>query len=99
EMLHHLTLGRLWPCATFIFDLPVAIGLERAYARQETNRYETFDHTFHDRVRTGFTTLAAHDPARCIIIDATLPLAAIHKQVVKEVNRRFGVELDVVANY
>jgi dTMP kinase len=63
--------GGLRPDLTLLFDLPVELGLARKRGADET-RFEThFDRDFHDRVRAGYLALAAADPGRWVVIDAS----------------------------
>ena len=61
-----------WPDLTLIFDLDPALGLERARARAggET-RFEAKGLAFHQALRARFLAIAAADPARCRVIDAS----------------------------
>jgi len=70
--------GGLVPDVTVLLDLPVDIGLARARGRNDAaganvaeGRFEALDTAFHQRVRDGFLTLAANEPARFAVIDAT----------------------------
>lgn len=59
------------PDVTLIFDLPVALGLERAHARAGAEmRFESKGHAFHERLREGFLAIARAEPQRCVVIDA-----------------------------
>lgn len=59
------------PELTFVLDLPVADGLERARARGEVSRFEAKSPRFHEHVREGFLELAKLDPERIQVVDAT----------------------------
>jgi dTMP kinase len=60
------------PDLTLIFDLPVSEGLNRAHARAgHEMRFESKGLAFHERLREGFLAIAAAEPARCAVIDAT----------------------------
>ena len=49
------------------------IGLARKSAA-ETTRFEAhFDRAYHERVRAGYLALAAADPDRWIVVDASAP--------------------------
>jgi dTMP kinase len=63
--------GGLVPDLTLLLDLPVAAGLARARRRGAADRMESEDVGFHERVRQGYLTLAADEPARWVVIDAT----------------------------
>ena len=61
----------LRPDLTILLDLPPEIGLQRK-APGEVTRFEAdFDLEFHQRVRDGFLAIAAGDPGRFAIVDAT----------------------------
>ena len=59
------------PDLTLVFDLPVEVGLERAFGRGlfET-RFESKGLAFHSRLREGFLKIARDHPERCVLIDA-----------------------------
>jgi dTMP kinase len=66
----------LTPDLTLLFDLPEEAGLSRARARnagaaQDEGRFEAEDLRFHRRVREGYLALAATEPSRFAVIDAT----------------------------
>ena len=65
--------GGLRPDLTLLFDVPVEVGLARK-SDAETTRFEAhFDRAFHERVRAGYLALAAAEPDRWVVIDATAP--------------------------
>jgi len=62
----------LRPNLTILLDLPVEVGLARK-GPDETTRFEAEqDVAFHRRVRAGFLALAADEPDRFAVVDATL---------------------------
>ena len=70
--------GCLSPDVTVLLDLPVAEGLTRARGRniasgasQAEGRFEALEMDFHQRVRDGFLTLAAREPDRFAMTQAT----------------------------
>ena len=65
--------GALKPSLTLIFDLDPALGLARAKSRGTgiEDRYERKGLAFHQALRQGFLAIAASDPQRCKIIDAS----------------------------
>ena len=63
------TLG-LRPDLTFLLDIPVEEGLARKKGRKH-DRFEQEEIVFHQRVREGYLKLAAAEPSRWLVIDAT----------------------------
>lgn len=63
------------PDVTLVLDCPVEIGLARASARRgagaAVDRFEAEGVAFHSRVREGFLAVAAADPGRCRVVDAS----------------------------
>ena len=66
-----LSLDGLAPDLTLVLDIAPEEGLARAEARGEVNRYERLGLDFHQRVRQGFRAIAAAEPGRCLLVDAT----------------------------
>jgi dTMP kinase len=61
-----------WPQRTLVLDLPVAVGLARARARRGAgDRFEDEDQRFFERVRVRYRELAAAEPQRVRLIDAS----------------------------
>lgn len=60
----------LRPDMTFILDLPVDVGLERAGKRSTPDRFELEKHDFFNKVRDTFLSRAAAQPQRYQVIDA-----------------------------
>ncbi|MGG5821695.1 dTMP kinase [Falsiroseomonas sp. HW251] len=86
-----LALEGLTPDLTLILDLPPEAGMARAASRGvAADRYERLDAGFHARVRAGFLAIAAAEPARCVVLDASRDADAVFADVVKEVAVRLG---------
>jgi dTMP kinase len=82
--------GKTEPGLTLILDLPVEVGLGRA---REQQRYERMGPAFHERLHAGFLAIAAAEPERCVVIDATQSIAAVSADVRTAVAKRFRVKL------
>lgn len=81
----------LTPDLTIILDLPVEAGLARK-APGDVTRFEAeFDLDFHRRVRAGFLGLAALEPERFVVIDATAPIDEVAAAIRQAVDRRMSV--------
>jgi dTMP kinase len=73
ETLDALVVAERKPDLTFILDLPVDAGLARARARGDDGRFEKKGRDYQERVRKAFLAIAAQDPARCAVVDASTP--------------------------
>ncbi len=60
----------LKPDLTVLLDVPADEGLARIKARRR-DRFEQEDIAFHQRVREGYLKLAANDPERWLVVNAT----------------------------
>jgi len=69
-MLHFAT-GGLKPDLTILLDVDVMTGLKRKKIKEEWNRLDAYELSFHERVRTGYHILAGQEPERWKIVDAT----------------------------
>jgi dTMP kinase len=90
--LHRATMKGADPDLTLILDLPVDQGLSRAAARRDDEtRFERKGREFHERLRQGFLDIAKHAPKRCVVIDASQPIEAVHKGIVAAVKARLSL--------
>jgi dTMP kinase len=97
EQLNAVAADGLRPDLTFLLDLDPAVGLARAaerlaHPRQQPDRLEGEVLEFHQRVRAGYRALAAREPERVVILDATLGILELGAQIRRHVERRLGVE-------
>lgn len=81
EQIHELATNGLWPAKTFLLDLPVEAGLERARQRGRADRIEQESHIFHERVRDAYLALARMHPDRIVVLDATQSIENLHAEV------------------
>ncbi len=81
--------GGLQPDCTLLLDLPVAMGLERASRRRAgaADRFEAETQAFFERVRATYLELARREPRRIQVIDASLPLEGVERQVTAVLGR------------
>ena len=72
EALDKHVVGDNQPNLTVVFDIPVQVGLERAFGRGlfET-RFESKGLEFHEKLREGFLAVADRHPERCVVLNAT----------------------------
>ncbi|MBU6456634.1 MAG: dTMP kinase [Bradyrhizobium sp.] len=82
--MERVTIGDLKPDLTIILDVPVEIGLCRAAARRgigAPDRFEAEDVGFHRDLREAYRQIAADEPQRCVLIDATPDPATVAASV------------------
>ncbi len=82
------TFGRA-PDLTFLLDLPVDEGFKRIDDRQ-LDRLEQEDRAFHELVRAEYLQLAASQPERFRVLDATLTVPELHHQITEHVLAHIG---------
>jgi dTMP kinase len=74
--------GGRTPDRTILLDLPVSAGLRRKSPEDTETRFETaFDLAFHERVRAGYREMAAAEPERWVIVDASRDPDAVFADV------------------
>jgi len=74
--------GGLQPDLTILLDLPVEVGLARKRsAEQELNHMDLQSLEFHARVREGYLRLAAEEPSRWRVIDASRPARVVQRAI------------------
>lgn len=80
ECLADWVLGDLKPDLTLIFDAPVSVAQQRLHAgTSNPDRFEQEQVEFFERVRDAYLRLAAENPSRIKLIDATQTLEDINK--------------------
>jgi dTMP kinase len=82
--MERIVVGETRPDLTFILDVPAEEGMRRAATRRGkdgADRFEAEELTFHETLRDGYLTLAANEPDRCVLIDATTPKAQVAEQI------------------
>jgi dTMP kinase len=79
--LESLVQGTLQPTLTLWLDAPVEIGLQRAAARHQLDRFEQEKVAFFDKVRAVYQQRAQSYPQRYRRIDANVPLEQVQAQL------------------
>jgi dTMP kinase len=87
-----VAIGDFTPDKTFVLDIDVRDGLIRAGKRMEgdndgstEDRFERMDLTFHENLRRGYLAIAAQNPERCVVIDATQSIDNVHSAILSTV--------------
>jgi dTMP kinase len=85
---NNLSSKSLKPDLTFLFDVPVDIGLKRIAertSREEASsledRFENEKEKFHKRVREGYLAIAGDEPERFRVIDGSKGIDEINREV------------------
>ena len=79
-MLQFATNG-LKPDLTILLDVDILTGLKRKKAKEEWNRLDAYESSFHERVRNGYHQLAQEEPERWRIVDASQPADLVQSQL------------------
>jgi dTMP kinase len=86
--------GGLRPDLTLLLDLPAEEGLRRKLAARDAggdwDRIDAEALAFHQRVRDGYLAIAAAEPERIAIVDATLPAEALAERIWETVAARLA---------
>ena len=90
-ILHNLFMEGLVPDLTFIIDLDPEISFKKNNPNKD--RFEIQDLSFHSKVRQGFLDIASLAQQRCLVIDGTQTISAIHQEIISKVNDIFALDL------
>lgn len=85
EMLANFVHPDLRPDRTVLFDVPTDVA--EARLTRQLDRFEKEDRAFHERVREGYLALAAKEPQRFAVIDASGTPEEVSRKVLEEVQR------------
>jgi dTMP kinase len=90
--MERIIVGDTKPNLTFVLDVPAKEGMRRAEKRRGSgdgaDRFEGEALSFHERLRDGFLTLAANEPERCELIDATMDKDQVAEQIWRVVQKK-----------
>ncbi|OQX01004.1 MAG: dTMP kinase [Desulfobacteraceae bacterium IS3] len=85
--LHESVLPPLKPDLTILADLSPEIGLQRKFQDKVETRFELETIAFHQKVRGGYLHLAALEPDRFRIIDASKPKSEVSREIIRVMMR------------
>lgn len=71
----------LQPDLTLLLDAPAEVGMQRAVQRGATDRLESEQISFYERVRTGYLELADAHPERFVVVDAARALVQVQASI------------------
>ncbi len=91
--LHALVLGDFNPDITFIMDIAPDNGMRRVHSRAEVlNQFELRDDAFYVRARSAYLDIAAQEPERCAVINATQSPEAVADDILQVIIERTGTK-------
>ncbi len=95
RQLYRIVAGDFAPDLTLILDVPAEIGLARAKQRGGAgeDRFERMGLAFHAKLRAGFRAIARREAERCVLIDATADVGAVHAAVRAAIAERLALRL------
>ena len=79
----------LRPEITVYLDVDVKVGLARAAARGELDRFEKEDVEFFERVRKGYLTRVSQHPERYLVVNAGQELPAVKRDLLAALDCAF----------
>lgn len=80
-VLEQMVLSNIKADMTLLLDLPVEVGMARARARAELDRFEQEQLSFFESVRAAYLARAEADPDRVAVIDAAPALEQVQQQI------------------
>ncbi len=93
--LEAVTIAGLMPDLTLILDLDPEIGLARAAKRRRpgeaVDRFEGETLAFHRKLRQAYRDIAASEPLRCVVLDATQPPGVLAEAAWAAVSERLQI--------
>jgi dTMP kinase len=84
-------LDGLTPDLTLMLDLEPQVGLARAGERGQAERFEAKGAAFHQRLREAFLEIAAAEPGRCVVVEASGDVDVVAKRIWEVVSFRLGL--------
>lgn len=88
--INNFAIGDTVPDVTFVLDMDARTALDRLRRRERpADRMESEPPAFYEAVRRGYLALAAAEPARFVVLDATLPEEEIARQIREILLERF----------
>jgi len=87
EVANRIATQGLKPDFTVLLDLPPEEGISRKFGTKKTDHFEQQELGFHQRVRKGYLKLAADDPERWLVVDASQSREKIAEIIWRSVNQ------------
>jgi dTMP kinase len=99
--MERVTIGSLKPDMTVILDIPVETGMKRAAVRRGNglpDRFEAEGLAFHQGLRDAFRQIAADEPQRCVLVDASTDATTVADTIWNALRQRLLVTANETAS-
>lgn len=90
RLINEWAIGETWPDLVVLLTVPSDVTARRM-AKRDRDRFELAGDDFHGRVDSGFATMAADDPDRWVVIDASGTPEDVTAAIQSAVRERLGV--------
>jgi len=77
---------KLTPDVTFLFDATIRTGMKRVANRGASDRFESEELSFFNRVRQNYLDRAKYEPDRIKLIDAEQDITGVQRQILTILN-------------
>lgn len=96
EKLYAFAVGSFEPDLTLILDIDPQTGLQRSFQKAQGMvtkeiRYEQRELCWHEKLRQGYLKIAKENPNRCVVLQADQSVEALHNEIVKVIEKKFGI--------
>jgi len=81
--LNEIVAPDLKPFVTFLLDIDVEEGLKRNRGAKKEDRIELETIEFHERVRKGYIQIAAEEPQRIKVVDASGSIEEVNRKIIE----------------
>lgn len=89
--LEAITVGRTRPELTLVLDLSYDAAMERLKHRGAApDAIESRGRDFHDNVRKAFLEIAAREPHRCVVLDASRDVASLAREALAVIDLKWS---------
>jgi dTMP kinase len=90
SQLRDITQNEIRPDLTILLDAPVEVSAKRIADRPHRDRFEQEQAQFFDRVRRTYLDIAAAEPERVKLVDASGPLKDVQAQIAAHLDKLFA---------
>ncbi len=85
--------GAIWPCHSFLLDIPIASMRARILAEgRPADRMENENAAFFERVRNGYLQIAQNNTDRFTLLDGAQPKAFLQEKISQKIIHQLSVQ-------